>query len=551
MRSTSGLALVLCALTVAGAQDAPKPSEAVHFSSHAEMVLVPVIVTRAGKHVAGLGKDDFEIRQDGAQQNIAEFEEVRAGRPTTDLVPSIREGSEFTNIVTVHPTGFTIIVLDLTSDFASQVYLKRGALEYLKDNLNCQEPIALVSLSRSGMRVIHDFTTDPAILAAALSRIWTEVAGQDHKPDAPALPVQSESPVQPTATGTSGALTEMRMLESLFTRSAAVFDEMARDAGTVQSIAGLEGLARAYAGIPGRKSVIWLGSFPPFLPLTMLGNFPTVYIRTERLLLELATANMSIYPVDARGLVAPHSLEEPMRLENHGGSVKPVPFGPSNPLTDPRIGMMQWDADVTGGRAFVRSNDLAGSIGRAMNDSAEYYQLSYYAKPGTKPGWHTVSVKVREPHVEVRSRRGFLVPVAGKPAEPADELAAILGSPVVLTGVPLVLRWQGQSGNPGQPRRVDFEISIPPNGLWVDDGDGNHIGMTITAVAQDADRTTQLLTRDIDGRLAPDRLQQFAKSGLNYSASVEMTPGRYSVRFVVRDRISGRIGTVTAPITVR
>jgi hypothetical protein len=29
-----------------------------------------------------------------------------------------------------------------------------------------------------------------------------------------------------------------------------------------------------------------------------------------------------------------------------------------------------------------------------------------------------------------------------------------------------------------------------------------------------------------------------------------VSPGDYSVRFVVRDRISGRIGTLTAPLNV-
>src|SRR5882724_4910596 len=48
------------------------------FSAGAELVQVPVIVQKSGKHLSGLSKNDFTLQQDGKDQPIASFEEVHA-----------------------------------------------------------------------------------------------------------------------------------------------------------------------------------------------------------------------------------------------------------------------------------------------------------------------------------------------------------------------------------------------------------------------------------------------------------------------------------------
>jgi hypothetical protein len=38
--------------------------------------------------------------------------------------------------------------------------------------------------------------------------------------------------------------------------------------------------------------------------------------------------------------------------------------------------------------------------------------------------------------------------------------------------------------------------------------------------------------------------------GVGFSNALELAPGRYAVRFVVRDNVTGKIGSVTAPLMV-
>jgi hypothetical protein len=67
---------------------------------------------------------------------------------------------------------------------------------------------------------------------------------------------------------------------------------------------------------------------------------------------------------------------------------------------------------------------------------------------------------------------------------------------------------------------------------------------------------------DKDGKEVASAAVNFAKpvpesqiasvraNGLNFRNALELGPGKYTVRFVVRDNVTGKVGSVTAPLTV-
>lgn len=70
------------------------------------------------------------------------------------------------------PTRLTIIVLDMiNTPFSDQAYAKRELLKYLADSIDSSQPTSPMVITRSGLKVIHDFTTDPEVLAAALKKV--------------------------------------------------------------------------------------------------------------------------------------------------------------------------------------------------------------------------------------------------------------------------------------------------------------------------------------------------------------------------------------------
>jgi hypothetical protein len=54
----------------------------------------------------------------------------------------------------------------------------------------------------------------------------------------------------------------------------------------------------------------------------------------------------------------------------------------------------------------------------------------------------------------------------------------------------------------------------------------------------------------IDSHLTADKVSVVRQQGVAYSGALDLVPGEYTVRFVVRDDVSGRMGSVAAPLKV-
>src|SRR6185437_13243788 len=74
MRFVAKLTCIMAFLvTVAAAQDAPT------FHAQSELVVVSAVVTdHSGAHVPNLKKEDFSVRENGAEQKIAVLEEIHS-----------------------------------------------------------------------------------------------------------------------------------------------------------------------------------------------------------------------------------------------------------------------------------------------------------------------------------------------------------------------------------------------------------------------------------------------------------------------------------------
>jgi VWFA-related protein len=121
---------------------------------------------------------------------------------------------------------------------------------------------------------------------------------------------------------------------------------------------------------------------------------------------EANRANATFYPIDPRGLAV---FDTPIVRTD-------VP-GPPPPMTPPsvdqsmlrgRITSLRTLAESTDGLAIVDSNDLAGGLKRIVDDTSAYYLLGYYSSGKLDGKFHSISVKIKRPGVQVRARRGYL-----------------------------------------------------------------------------------------------------------------------------------------------
>jgi hypothetical protein len=211
---------------------------------------------------------------------------------------------------------------------------------------------------------------------------------------------------------------------------------------------------------------------------------------------------------------------------------------------------------MTGGRAYYNSNDLAKGFRDAVNDSAEYYMLGYYLdRSKTKSGWRKLGVKVKRDHVEVRARSGFFVTNATVDPENSrnSDLSSALQSPLDFTSLALVARWDKiEPGKEPGKKHVNYEMRVARDSALIDEADNNHIAIDFVALAKtpDGKQVDSPRGQKVDAHLTPEKLSAIRQNGVGFRGILDLAPGEYTVRFVVRDDLSGRVGSVAAPLKV-
>jgi VWFA-related protein len=186
-------------------------------------------------------------------------------------------------------------------------------------------------------------------------------------------------------------------------------------------------------------------------------------------------ANTSFYPIDPRGLVV---FDTPIERQGVFGAPALTPtlsLQADSAMLKARLTSLRTLADATDGLAILDSNNLAAGLKRAVDDLSSYYLLGYYSTGKLDGRFHSISVRVKRPGVQVRARRGFLAATPGTanaakaiaaasatPARIDAEAAAVTAAVAPLAGFvrELPLRVQAATGwKPGDP---------PASAVWVE-----------------------------------------------------------------------------------
>jgi VWFA-related protein len=534
----------------------------VKFTARAELVLIPTLVTdKSGNHIAGLKKEDFTVLENGAEQKIATFEEIasdphRLSRP--------KNPNEFSNALAGGSSDrrITLIVLDLiNTPFMDQARARTDLLKYLTQSLtqtgDQREPTALYTLTRSGIHVVHDFTSDPRILVAALHKVKGDTSHIVDSPEDVEAMTGTASPDGSAGVDPGAVQTEAQQIQTMMEDAELNFKSFEQRLAIIYTLDGMQQVAQALGGFPGRKSLIWAGGGFPFnvsdntMQLAPAGrdtlsDVLPLYEHTWQL---LNNAQIALYPVDVKGLVVP------MASASIGRPGKNFSRNMSYRQMDTQA-TLQTFAEMTGGRAYYNSNDLVRGFRDAVNDSAQYYMLGYYLdRSKTKAGWRKLKVKVAREHTEVRARDGFFVTNATVDPENSrnNDISSALQSPLDYTSLPLAARWDKiEPGKDPGKKHMNYQMHLQPDAALIDAADNNHIALDFVALVKtpDGKPVDQPTDQKFDTHLAPEKLSSIRQNGVGYRGFLDLAPGEYTVRFVVRDNLSGRTGSVAAPLKV-
>ena len=577
------LATLLLFAGVAPAQQPAPPGEprsdvpAAVLRVTTRLVLVDVVVTdKDNRPVTGLTRDDFILLENGKPQTIATFSfespAVRAaGQPAPPPLPE----NVYTNRpeYRMPPGPLTILLLDaLNTPASDQSFARQKMLEYLDTQLLPNQRTAILALVNN-IFVLQDFTTDPALLKAAVHKHLPQTSG--------ALAREEGAPEIPSVIADVMREEAAEAIQRFSDEQTAV----AVDTRVKTTLAALRVIARAVSGYPGRKNLVWVSAAFPFSFIPEESdNYDLLRFYADdirRTASSLTDAQVAVYPVDARGLVGAIGAQLPTALES-GRRGDRVALGRNagiamdnriRPMLDSQHTMKQI-ADATGGRAFLNRNDIDKAVTLSVEDGSTYYTLGYYPEDKSWDGkFRKLQVKLNRQEARARYRRGYYAidpteslrgearkKKKGETASDGEdveerkaELRAALSNPLPATavtfrvGVPPPAPAAG-----GNSARVECRFLVDAHTISLTEAQGMHtsdLDFLVVAFNPEGKGVTSSY-QTVETQLEAERFEWVKQNGLPYTLGIELAPGRYQLRMIVRDNRTGLVGTADAGVII-
>ena len=529
MRTKHAVAItILCVANAASAlaQSVPPPPPPEQTNPNApalkvtsRVVQVNVIVRdKEGQPVTGLTKNDFTVLDNGQRQTISSMSE-QSNKVTTTMVSASAKNT-FSNRIEerlgIAPSVSVILIDSLNMvDARGQVsrnnmVIARGQVVKFLGQLQPQDRVALYFLSNK-IYILQDFTADAAALLRAMDVI--PHLDQDQGNATIALDFAPFAPH-------SGMIDPMWA-----SRGIGRAYEVDMTNRVEQTAAALKVIANHLVGVPGRKNLIWISGSFPFYIVTEIGilSYEPQIIAVSQ---ALSNANVAIFPIDARGLMV----------------AKPDPQ---------TYNTMTSLADRTGGRALYNTNDIAGSIRHAVDDSRVSYVLSYYPNHNQWDGrYREISVKVNHPGVGVIARRGYFALPDAVDSPKNKEQIMVDAAKNPIESAALGMDVQADSLPTPDARQIKTQIKLDLTQLqlaktgdhWTDTIDVKWV--QLAADGHVLASTSQTLNLNIP----QSDYESVLRNGLTFSGDVNLIQNAADVRIVARDSGNGSVGTVNISV---
>ncbi len=416
-------------------QQPPTPT----FRTEANFVRVDVYPSAGGRQVPDLRADDFEVFEDGKPQKIETFEHivVRAPLAQAERVEpnTVRESNQMATDARARLFVLFLDTYHVTVDGA--VNVKQPLARLLNRIIGPDDMVAVMTPETSAGSLT--FARRTTTIEAMLDQ-WWKWGRRDRITDRDPLDEQYERCFPPSDAERASGRVNSALAEALIDRR---HEKMALDASEdlVVHLRGLreerkavllisegwklyrpdERLARSDASggrVPGPPGI----GTDPTGRLRMEGdgrNYPGEISTHEcdrdrmRLSMEDDTrqfrdlmdeanrANVSFYPIDPRGLPV---------FDTSIGPNPPLPPSVDQAQLNARIDTLRTLALNTDGLAVVNSNNIEGNLKRIVDDLTSYDLLGYYSTGKLDGKFHSISVRVKRPGVDVRARRGYRAP---------------------------------------------------------------------------------------------------------------------------------------------
>ena len=550
------------------------------FRTDVDLVEVDVSVTDDnGESILNLTPADFEVFEDGQPQAIKAFTSIDipltappqfpgVDRPVSSDVRSNREPSS---------GRLYLVVLDDMNINPMRVDAVRSAAREFVESYFGAGDIAAVIYTSGRVDASQDLTTDPRLLVASIEKFLGR--GVQSSAMEAAEKYYSDRLTLETDPATAGLPNDK--LDEL---AADMQDARKRTLGTtakptvdiqdferaqrmITVLDTVRTLAESLAPLRGRRKAIVMFSEGLNYQLTEpfgMRSVSDVLRAMQDTLNAAARMNVSFFTIDPRGLDGVGTDFMQMRGSGMPNGATQVAINEELQRSQDSLRVL---AEETGGFATLNTGDFSSAFDRIVQTNSQYYLIGYTPPPHPQNGrFHSIEVRVKRPGVKIVARRGY---ASGREETPEDRkkrdaerlardakrpnadktssaLRDVLGGPLQQTGLALSVHAAPFRGT-GADASVALTIEV----------DGAHLPLSPPGRLElsfydvnDSGRAGSGVRKDIDLALRPDTVARVKAHGIRLNPRIALKPGRYQLRFGIRESASGSNGSVFYDLAV-
>jgi len=501
---------------------------------NSDLVLVNVSVRdKRGNLIRDMKPSDFTVLEDGQPQQLRSFDiedverfaqsgpaqvEAQAAPQAANLLT----GSE-TKPASIRNRRLIVLLFDLTNMEPDELNrASQSALHFIDKQMTPADLVAVVSFS-SSMQVNQDFTSNHDLLSQAVRRMQG-VEGQGME------------------AGTTGSAEGQPDQGQAYTEDDTEYNIFNTDR-RLQAIASL---AKALQDIDQKKSVLYFSSGMD----RDTGNENQSQLRAA---INVAVkANVSIYPVDSRGLqaIVPGGSAQSASLHGkaaYNGNAITSAYD-SNFRTQETLVTLASD---TGGKAFLDSNDFSKAFAKVQADMESYYVLGYRSSnPAMDGHYRKITVKVNRPYVKLDYRRGYYGPRDFRHFTRDDrdrQIEAELNSDLPNTDLPVYLSTQYFRT---ESDRFFVLLSAVVPGSAIPSGASDQASLDVLGLVRDRQSKFPVGNIRQTIKLAIENGTVGRRKNAQYNTGFLLPSGKYHLKFVVRENQNGKLGSFETDFAV-
>ena len=541
-------------------QSAAPATRPLTLRANSRLVTVDVVVKDIkGRALSNLSSKDFQVQEKigwatQVQEKIVSFRVVdstaRQKAEAKHGEPPITAGVSTNSVAAKEPDpSLTILLLDgvNTDLFAPEIRLQ---VTRMADALPAHVLVAILLLGKK-LQVLQDFTTDPKLLRSAVRGAFS--AGPFKVIQPSDLNTLALDP--PETQDSPSNLPSLSAMQD-WNRPGSTDDVM--DRRIQLTMDAMRAIVRHLAGYPGRKKLIWVSSALPFSiapgpQLESASDLQNYRGEISVLMNALSNARVAVYPAH------PGGFEFSNRYAANSGGPVSGPTTTAVPLQSTNYSAadttMEEFSSQTGGQTCTNDRDLAGCLKNALEDGLTYYELSYNASSENwKAGFHRIRITTPLIATNLSYRRGYYAqsenPVSAlaatrkNTAEPELRQAACDD---LMTATSIALKAQPISSKNGERAKysllVDGKLLSPD--FLPDDSRQVNLDLDYAVCTFDAaGKPIQYLQQHADQNLNETQYESVKQNGLLHVLEFVPPQGTTQVRLLVRDLLSGDLGSV-------